>query len=54
MVLPLAAATILDDRGRALPLAEIKPGDAVSFEATAGSATIVRVTRQFWAVPMER
>jgi hypothetical protein len=51
MVLPLTAATILDDHGRALPLAQIKPGDAVSYEATAGSATSLRVARQFWAVP---
>ena len=54
VTLSLATATILDDHGRPLSLTEIRPGDAVSYEATAGRATSLRVARQFWAVPTRR
>ena len=45
------AATIRDDHDDALALGEIKPGDAVTYEGTAGAATELHVARGFWAIP---
>jgi hypothetical protein len=45
------AATIRDDHDDALALAEIRPGDAVTYEVTAGAATVLHVARHFWAMP---
>jgi hypothetical protein len=47
------AAAIRDDHDDALALGEIKPGDAVAYEGTAGDATALHVARQFWAIPRE-
>ena len=45
------AAAIRDDHDDALALGEIKPGDAVTYEGTAGAATELHVARGFWAIP---
>ena len=47
------AATIRDDHENALVLGEIRPGDAVTYEVTAGAATLLHVARGFWAIPSE-
>ena len=48
-----SAATIRDDHDDALALGEIRPGDAVAYEVASGDATVLHVTRQFWAIPSE-
>ena len=48
-----AAATIRDDHDDALALGEIRPGDAVTYEVTAGAATVLHIARGFWAIPSE-
>jgi hypothetical protein len=47
------AATIRDDHDDALGLGEIRPGDAVAYEVASDAATVLHVTRQFWAIPSE-
>src|SRR6267142_5234466 len=47
------AATIRDDHENALVLGEIRPGDAVTYEVTAGAATVLHIARGFWAIPSE-
>jgi hypothetical protein len=47
------AATIRDDHENALALGEIRPGDAVTYEVTAGAATVLHIARGFWAIPSE-
>lgn len=47
------AATIRDDHDEALALGEIRPGDAVTYEVTAGAATVLHIARGFWAIPSE-
>jgi hypothetical protein len=46
-------ATIRDDHDHTLALGEIRPGDAVTYEVTAGTATLLHVARGFWAIPSE-
>jgi hypothetical protein len=47
------AATIRDDHDDALALGAIRPGDAVTYEVTAGAATVLHIARGFWAIPSE-
>ena len=47
------AATIRDEHEDALALGEIRPGDAVAYEVASDAATVLHVTRQFWAIPSE-
>jgi hypothetical protein len=46
-------ATIRDDHDDTIALGEIRPGDAVTYEVTAGAATLLHVARGFWAIPSE-
>jgi hypothetical protein len=47
------AATIRDDHDDTLALGEIAPGDAVTYEVTAGAAIVLHVAREFWAIPSQ-
>ena len=47
------AAIIRDDHDDTLALGEIAPGDAVAYEVTGGAATVLHVSREFWAIPSE-
>jgi hypothetical protein len=44
-------ATIRGDHGEPLMLGDIRTGDAVSYQASAGAVTTLRVARQYWALP---
>jgi hypothetical protein len=44
-------ATIYADHGAMLSIRDLAPGDAVSYQAAPD--TVVRVARQFWAIPRE-
>jgi hypothetical protein len=50
LVLPPSAG-IVGERGEALTLGDLGPGDAVSYDA---EASTLRVARQFWAIPAAR
>jgi hypothetical protein len=52
-VLVPPTATIREDHGNALLLRDIRPGDAVTFQAVSGAVTSLHVARQFWAIPNE-
>jgi hypothetical protein len=53
-ILVAPTAAIREDHGRALAFSDIRPGDAVAYEVSSGSATSLYVARQFWAIPAER
>ena len=53
-VLVAPTAAIREDHGRALAFSDIRPGDAVAYQISSGSATSLHVARQFWAIPAER
>src|ERR1700730_14716033 len=46
-------ATIRNAHNDTVALVEIRPGDAVQYEVTAGAATLLHVARGFWAIPSE-
>jgi hypothetical protein len=53
-ILVAPTATIREDHGRALAFSDIRPGDAVAYQVSSGSATRLHVARDFWAIPTER
>ena len=53
-ILVAPTAAIRDDHGRAIAFNDIRAGDAVACQVSSGSASRLRVARQFWAIPPER